>query len=72
MKLYKAQIELHSAISTPLKGDTKWGHLVWGLANHEGEESVAAFLQACKGPNPALVVSSAFPEGMLPRPVVHE
>ncbi len=72
MKLYKAQIELLSPISTPLKGDTIWGHVVWGIANHEGSDVVTSFLEACKTEEPPLVISSAFPEGMLPRPIVEE
>ncbi|MBJ2356730.1 CRISPR-associated protein Csm4 [Sphaerochaeta sp. S2] len=72
MKLYKAQIELHSPIATPLKGDTIWGHIVWGIATHEGDIDVAAFLAGCHSSNPPFVISSAFPQGMLPRPILSE
>lgn len=72
MKLYRVHIELLSAISTPLKGDTLWGHVVWGIANHEGDGAVASFLEACKAGEPPLVISSAFPKGMLPKPVMND
>ena len=44
MQLYKVSIKLKSAFVTPLKGDTIWGHIVWGIANHEGDDTVANFL----------------------------
>lgn len=72
MKLYKAQIELHSPIATLLKGDTIWGHIVWGIATHAGDADVAAFLSGCHSPEPQFVISSAFPQGMLPRPNMTE
>jgi len=65
MTLYRIRFELCSALVTPLKGDTIWGHIVWGIANHEGDEAVARFLEQEKSEQPALVVSSAFPAGMV-------
>lgn len=65
MKLYRIRICLDSALATPLKGDTIWGHIVWGIANHEGEQAVSEFLQKSRTNSPPLVVSSAFPEGFL-------
>lgn len=44
MQLYKVSIKLKSAFVTPLKGDTIWGHIVWGIANHEDEQAVEKFL----------------------------
>jgi CRISPR-associated protein Csm4 len=69
MTLYRVRFELCSAIVTPLKGDTIWGHIVWGIANNEGDMAVAAFLEQEKSDSPALVVSSAFPAGMVCRPL---
>jgi CRISPR-associated protein Csm4 len=46
-----------------------WGHIVWGIANHEGYAAVSAFLEQEKSDPPALVVSSAFPAGMVCRPL---
>lgn len=68
MQLYKATIKLESSLVTPLKGDTIWGHVVWGIANHEGDEAVARFLEEAKSPEPAFVISSAFPQGTICKP----
>lgn len=68
MQFYKASIKLQSALATPLKGDTIWGHIVWGIANHEGDESVYKFLEEEKKSEPSLVVSSAFPKGTVCKP----
>lgn len=68
MQLYKATIKLESSLVTPLKGDTIWGHVVWGIANHEGEEAVARFLEEAKSSEPAFVISSAFPKGTICKP----
>jgi len=69
MTLYRIRFKLCSAIVTPLKGDTIWGHIVWGIANHEGNGEVSKFLELEKSAPPALVVSSAFPAGMVCRPL---
>ncbi|MDR1626273.1 MAG: CRISPR-associated protein Csm4 [Spirochaetia bacterium] len=69
MTLYRITLQLRSPLLTPLKGDTLWGHIVWGIANHEGDEGAAEFLALEKGDSPALVVSSAFPEATLCRPI---
>lgn len=65
MKLYRIELELKSCLATPLKGDTIWGHFVWGIANHEGDEAVAQFLDGCKSFQPPLICSSAFPHGFI-------
>jgi len=67
MTLYRIRFELCSSIVTPLKGDTIWGHIVWGIANHEGDKAVQDFLEKEKSDPPLLVVSSAFPAGMICR-----
>lgn len=69
MVLYRIKICLKSSIITALKGDTIWGHFVWGIANHEGDEAVKQFLDACKTAEPPLIVSSAFPSDTLCRPI---
>ena len=65
MKLYRIELELKSSLATPLKGDTIWGHFVWGIANHEGDDAVAQFLDECKSSLPPLICSSAFPHGFI-------
>jgi CRISPR-associated protein Csm4 len=69
MTLYRIRLKLCSAIVTPLKGDTIWGHIVWGIANHEGDAAVTDFLEQEKSTAPALVASSAFPAGTVCRPL---
>ncbi|MFP3091135.1 CRISPR-associated protein Csm4 [Treponema sp. TIM-1] len=69
MTLYRITLTLCSPLVTPLKGDTIWGHMVWGIANHEGDEKAAEFLALEGGDTPALVVSSAFPEAALCKPI---
>lgn len=69
MELYRVKIQLTSPLVTPLKGDTIWGHVAWGIANHEGDEAVQKFLDACKDTEPAFIVSSAFPTGFVCKPI---
>ncbi len=69
MTLYRISIKLKSPLVTALKGDTIWGHFVWGIANHEGDEAVEKLLTECKTENPPLIVSSAFPMGTLCKPI---
>lgn len=68
MQLYKVAIKLESSLVTPLKGDTIWGHVVWGIANHEGDEAVSKFLEEAKSNEPSFIVSSAFPKGTICKP----
>ncbi len=68
MQFYKATIKLNSPLATALKGDTIWGHIVWGIANHEGEEAVKKFLEDSKSAEPPLIVSSAFPKDSICKP----
>ena len=69
MALYRVTIQLTSPLVTPLKGDTIWGHVVWGIANHEGESAVQEFLDGCGGTEPVFVASSAFPSGFICKPL---
>lgn len=68
MALYCQVVKILSSYVTPLKGDTLWGHVVWGISHHEGDEAVSDFLSHASD----FVVSSAFPHGFLPRPMMHE
>lgn len=68
MNLYRIKIEILSPLVTPLKGDTIWGHIVWGIANHQGEATVTDFLNS-NVVKPSLVVSSAFPHGCICKPL---
>lgn len=68
MQFYKATIKLNSPLATALKGDTIWGHIVWGIANHEGDDAVKKFLEDSKSSEPPLIVSSAFPKDSICKP----
>lgn len=53
-----------SGYATPLRSDTLWGLLCWGIRHlwgEEGKEGLTAFLDACIKGNPPFVVSSTFP-----------
>ena len=56
MELYKQTLRLESSLVTSLKGDTIWGHIAWGIAVHEGEQAITAFLEEAKRA-PNLIVS---------------
>lgn len=50
-----------SGYATPLRSDTLWGLLCWGIRHLWGEEELTDFIQKCNGGNPPFVVSSTFP-----------
>lgn len=66
MILKRITVEISSPYITPLKGDTIWGHVACGVANHEGEEGIEAFINGKE----RFVTSSAFPHLMLPKPLL--
>lgn len=68
MSLYKITVQLCSPLVTPLKGDTVWGHIVWGIANHEGDDAVLEFLKQ-EALSPQFIVSSGFPAGYICKPL---
>jgi CRISPR-associated protein Csm4 len=68
--LYKAIITLRGPTATTLRGDTIWGHLCWGIRNHDGEAKLQAFLESYANNQFPLAFSDAFPSGYLPRPVL--
>ena len=59
MQLYRVPIKILSPLATSLKGDTIWGHVVWGIANREGDEAVNSFLSDCKKEEPSFITFSA-------------
>lgn len=69
MKWYKITLRLKSALSTPLMGDTLFGHICWGIRFRKGEKVLTDFLTLYKT-QPPLVLSNGFPAGYLPRPVL--
>jgi len=67
MKLYKTTITPTSNFATPLKGDTLFGQICWGVYYSLGKERLSKLLQEYKN-RPFLVVSDAFVKGYLPKP----
>ncbi|HOH98268.1 MAG TPA: hypothetical protein PL188_08205 [Candidatus Cloacimonadota bacterium] len=67
MHTYKITWTPRSPLSTPLQSDTIFGHLCWAVTYLWGQESLIALLGKLRE-NPCLVLSSAFPAGMLPIP----
>ncbi len=70
MQDYKIKIKLKSTIITPFQSDTIFGHICWALRYVKGEKYLLDFLSAYDNGDPPLVISSAFPEGYLPYPVL--
>lgn len=68
MQLYRALIRLESPLSTPLQGDTIWGHLCWSIVLREGEEALLRFFSRYSDGTVPVIYSDVFPHDMLPNP----
>lgn len=62
-------IEPRSAFLTPLQADTLWGMLAWACRWVYGEAELNNFLALQSDGSPRLLLSDAFPDGYLPRPL---
>lgn len=63
-------LQPRSAFGTALAGDTLFGQLCWAIRERFGEARLTALLAGYTRGQPFLVVSDAFPAGLLPRPSV--
>lgn len=70
MRIHKLTIEPKSPFITPLQSDTIFGHLAWAIIYDQGEHILKEILAEFASSNPPFVISSAFPEGMLPTPIL--
>lgn len=70
MALYRYCITPQSAFATPLRSDTLQGHLLWAAAMRHGPDRVKELIHAFDQGAPPFVLSSAFPAGCLPMPVL--
>lgn len=73
MKNYTVTITPTSSFMTPIESDTLFGHICWAmeyLGIFTGDKYITAFLEQFNGPEPPLIISSAFPEGFLPFPLL--
>jgi CRISPR-associated protein Csm4 len=62
-------IEPRSAFLTPMQADTLWGTLAWACRWVYGEDALMEFLTMQPDGSPKLLLSDAFPENLLPRPL---
>jgi CRISPR-associated protein Csm4 len=57
------------SLSAPPSAPTLWGHLAWWVRYSQGEGALQAWLEAFQH-DPPFLISSAFPTGYLPRPLL--
>lgn len=63
-------IKPQSAFQTAMQSDTLFGHICWALRYVKGEKALIEFLNAFSEDNAPLILSSGFPKGYLPMPVL--
>lgn len=70
MPVHRYTITPLGAFATPLRSDTLYGHLLWAAALTDGAAQAEALIGAFEQGKPPFLLSSAFPKGMLPMPVL--
>ncbi|MCC6544828.1 MAG: hypothetical protein IT392_10060 [Nitrospirae bacterium] len=70
MARYRLIIKPRAPFQTPLHSDTLFGHICWALRYLKGEDKLIEFLSAFNVGNSPLILSSGFPNGYLPMPVL--
>lgn len=70
MRVHKLAIEPKSPFMTSLQSDTLFGHLAWAIVYEEGESKLKEVLAEFNRGQPPFLLSEAFPEGMLPVPIL--
>lgn len=70
MAEYILSIKPLAPFRTPLQSDTLFGHICWALRYIKGEDILLAFLNSFDGNSAPLLLSSGFPSGYLPMPVL--
>lgn len=66
----RATITLHTALGTPMAGDTLFGQLCWALAENLGQDQLSELLNGYVSGKPYIVVSDAMPHGYIPLPTL--
>jgi CRISPR-associated protein Csm4 len=69
MQLYKTRLIPESPFATPLRGDTLFGQLCWGILFQYGEARLKELLEGYEF-EPFMVVSDPFAPGFLPKPTL--
>lgn len=70
MDVYRYQIKPLSAFVTPMRSDTLYGQLLCAAAELDGSAGVEALIKQFTDQQPPFILSSAFPVGKLPMPVL--
>lgn len=70
MQVYRYKIKPLSAFATPMRSDTLYGQLLCASAELDGTAGVEALLKQFTDWQPPFILSSAFPAGKLPVPVL--
>lgn len=70
MSFFRYHITPQSAFGTPLQSDTLLGHILCAVRMLDGEAALSALIDQYKAGNAPFLVSSAFPQGMLPMPLI--
>ncbi len=70
MAEYRLIIKPISPFQTPIQSDTLFGHICWALRYLVGENELAKFLKSFTTDTASFIISSAFPEGYLPMPML--
>lgn len=68
MNAYRVKLILQGPLGTAMVSGTLWGHLAWAVHYVRGQSAFQAWLEEQK--KRPWLVSSAMPEGMLPRPLL--
>lgn len=69
METYCLTVEIKSSCLTPFHNDTMFGQLCWGIKYGYGETALLKFLEEYND-EPPLILSSGFPAGYMPMPVL--
>jgi len=69
LKIYKTTISPISNFATPLKGDTLFGQMCWGIFYTQGKNRLKELLSTHKK-TPFLIASDGFAKGFLPKPKI--
>lgn len=70
MDWFRVTLDVPGPTGTPWQADTIFGHLCWAVKHRRGEEALRRFLEPFLEGKPPLLLSSGFPSGLLPRPVL--
>ncbi len=70
MEVYRYLIKPLSAFSTPMRSDTLYGQLLCAAAELGGANAVHTLIQKFIDKQPPFVLSSVFPAGTLPMPIL--